>query len=176
MDMSGALADWSKRPFWTLGRSPARDRAVRPRGPRRRRRRAPRRGAQRCSCPGWQAPDQQLRCGRSPARARREGRPGCRRRRARPCRRTGRRGARRQQRADGVGELLGFGVSKGSGLGRVGGLAPAAPAPGPPRGPAARAFAAGSAAGGLLGLHLVPPGVVPFSTGLLLESVDGFGV
>ena len=75
----------------------------------------------------------------------------------------------------GVGDLLGFGERKSSGLGRIGGLAPAAPAPGVPRGLAARALAAGPAAGGLLGSPLLPPGVVPRLAGLLLESGDGFG-
>ena len=75
-------------------------------------------------------------------------------------------GSQRQQPTDGVGELLGFGERKSS-------------APGAPRALAVPAPAAGSVAGGLLGLvlglQLIPPGVVPLGAGLLLESGDGFG-
>ena len=44
----------------------------------------------------------------------------------------GRWGGQREQPTDGVSELLGFGKRKGSALGRISALAPAAPAPGAP--------------------------------------------
>ena len=88
----------------------------------------------------------------------------------------GRWGGQREQPTDGVSELLGFGKRKGSALGRISGLAPAAPAPGAPL-LAALALAAGlgSLPRLVLGLQLIPPGVVPRSASLLLENGDGFG-